>query len=64
MRHQETDRLGGVDRTAAPQADQAVAVLGPIAVEPAQDVVLRRVRLHTTIKDRALESAASHDRAG
>ena len=61
MRHQESDRLGRVDRAAAPQPDHPVAPLGSIALEPGQDVFLGRVGVHVAKHDGPIEPAAGDD---
>ena len=61
MRHQESNRLGRIDRAAAAQSDQPVAPLGSIALEPGQDVFLGRVGMHVAKQDSPIEPTAGDD---
>ena len=52
MRDEQSDRLGGVDRTPSTQADQAVTLGVPISVEARQNVRLGGIRLHVLKENR------------
>ena len=52
MRHQEPDRLGGVDRTATPQADHSIALRVAITIETSQNIFFGRVGLDVAEDER------------